>query len=282
MSYLRSMPKPTRADLLRAHDVHDPVAKIAYVSFPFRSRTLACLVRAIVDSHSKTEMSTLFLEAEVDAWAVEGAPNKETMAQSLLKNLRDDECESSWAGALELARLVLKAGNPDRREVEPLPWWIDLCDAIAADGWEYDTQRDRLLPTVPGIGMADEATWLEEELSRRGWIIAAEHYKQAIECFARRNWAASNSQLRSFFEDLIANAGSQSSGSTPGTVQQSADHLDQDGRLIRHESEFIKKLWNMLHARGPHPGLSDEDESRFRLLALTGYARFLLSRLPRK
>ena len=27
-------------------------------------------------------------------------------------------------------------------------------------------------------------------------------------------------------------------------------------------------------------GLSDQDESRFRLLTLTGYARFLLGRLP--
>ncbi|MCZ7537874.1 MAG: hypothetical protein M5T61_19395 [Acidimicrobiia bacterium] len=50
--------------------------------------------------------------------------------------------------------------------------------------------------------------------------------------------------------------------------------------MIADEAGFGKALWKLLHPGGSHPGLSDQDESRFRLLTLTGYARFLLSRLP--
>jgi hypothetical protein len=49
--------------------------------------------------------------------------------------------------------------------------------------------------------------------------------------------------------------------------------------LVEGEQQFGKDLWKLLHANGSHPGLSDEDESRFRLLTLTGYARYLLGRI---
>ena len=231
-------------------------------------------------------MITLFLEAEVDEWQGREAPNKEALAQDLLKNLRAGGSEESWSGALELARLVLKAGRPSQwendpfTEIVPSTWWIELRDTVAADGWEFDEQQNRLVPTVPVIRVTEEVTWIEKELSHRRWTTAEGHYRQAVEGFARGNWAAANSQLRSFIEDLILTAAGQSSGPAPGAFQKSVDLLDRDGRLIPDESEFVKKLWKMLHSRGPHPGLSDEDESRFRLIALTGYARFLLSRLP--
>ena len=225
-------------------------------------------------------MITLFLEAEVDEWQVQGAPNKETMAQGLLTNLRADGSEESRTGALELARLVLKAGNPSRLGIDAPRWWTGLRVAVAADGWEFDEAKDRLVPTVPAVCVAEEVTWIEEELASRGWTTAAGHYNQAIESFASGNWAAANSQLRTFFEDLILTATGDSSSHARGAVYKSVDRLDQAGRLIRHESAFIKKLWKILQPRGSHPGLSDEHESRFRLLVLTGYARFLLRRLP--
>lgn len=67
------------------------------------------------------------------------------------------------------------------------------------------------------------------------------------------------------------------SGGT-GHVQKAFDALQAANKLVDGEQQFGKDLWKLLHANGSHPGLSDEDESRFRLLALTGYARYLLSR----
>ena len=60
-------------------------------------------------------MTTLFLEAEVDQWQAGDAPNKESLAQALLQNLKADGSKESCSGALELARLVLKTGNTTHR-----------------------------------------------------------------------------------------------------------------------------------------------------------------------
>ena len=205
------------------------------------------------------------------------APNKETQVQDLIKSLRAHRSEDSNKGVLELARLVLKARSP---WTSGPAWWTSLRDALAADGWEYDEAQHRLVPTVPATRVLDEVTWIEDNLTRRGWATASEHYRQAIDNFSSGNWASANGQLRTFFEDLIRTAAGPKPNNEPRKVHPSADKLNQDGLLISDEREFIKALWKMLHPQGAHPGISDEDESRFRLLTLTGYARFLLSRLP--
>jgi hypothetical protein len=251
-------------------------------TFPFSSRTLGVLIEAIVSSNTGTTMQTLWLLAEVDEWEPTGS-NKEARAQDLLHKLRYSRNPDAYQGALELARLVLVKGKPSDRGWTPSPppgWWGELRDAVAADGWEFDPASDRLVPTVPGTVVADEVSWIEAELRRRGWTTAAEHYRQAVDSFASGNWAAANSQLRTFYESVTTTAGGTDTSSKPGQVQAAVGNLDAAGLLIAEEADFAKKLWKMLHPGGSHPGLSDEDESRFRLLALTGYVRFLLSRLP--
>lgn len=250
-------------------------------TFPFSSRTIGVLIEAIVSSHTATTMQTLWLKAEVDGWDLVGS-NKEARAQDLLHTLRHSSRPQDHKGALELARLVLVKGKPRPDWMQrPSPeWWTELRDAVAADGWEFDAANDRLVPTVPGTVVADEVSWIEAELRRRGWTTAAEHYRQAIDSFASGNWAAANSQLRTFYEAVTRVAGGTEGIGGAGQVQAAIGNLDAAGSLIGGEADFAKKLWKMLHPGGSHPGLSDEDESRFRLLTLTGYVRFLLARLP--
>jgi hypothetical protein len=44
---------------------------------------------------------------------------------------------------------------------------------------------------------------------------------------------------------------------------------------------LLKGIWAMTHTRGPHPGRSDADEARFRMLTITAIARFLLDHFPK-
>lgn len=238
-------------------------------SFPLSSKTVSILVEAIVAGNTATTMQTLFLRAEVDQWVAE-APNKEATAQLLLRRLREDGGHEARGGALELARLMLVRGKAQSGWTDPAQWWQDLHDAVAADGWEFDESRDILVPTVPGAVVTDEVSWIEAELTRRAWTTAAGHYKQAVDSFAAGNWAAANSQLRSFLESLICTAGNTASGSGSGQVQRAVDTLHGAGLLLPHEAEFVKSLWRLLHSGGSHSGLSDEDEARFRLLTITG------------
>lgn len=252
--------------------------------FALSSKSIAILAEAIIAGHSATEMGTLFLKAEVDGWEPLEPANKLDRAVRLLKSLRSDNSKETNGGATELSRLVLAAGKPNPTckpygSSEPTVHWQALRDALAADGWEFDEAGDRLVPTVPGLQVTDEVSWIETDLKRRGWKTAAGHYRQAIDAFASGNWASANSQLRAFFEDLVLQAGDVAPSSAAGQVQQAFDALHGADKLVEGEKPFGKALWKLLHANGSHPGLSDQDESRFRLLALTGYTRYLLNRV---
>jgi len=250
--------------------------------FVLSSRSIGNLAEAIQARNSATEMGTLFLKADVDHWEPEGSANKLDRAVKLLKNLRANNSKEANAGALELARLMLAGGKADPTSYsrrEPAVWWAPLRDALAADGWEFDEGDDRLVPTVPALRVTEEVTWIEADLKRRGWNTAAGHYRQATDAFASGNWASANSQLRAFFEDLVQNAGDLPTGGGTGQVQRAFDALQAANKLVDGEQQFGKDLWKLLHPHGSHPGLSDQDESRFRLLALTGYARYLLRRV---
>lgn len=250
--------------------------------FALSSRSIGVLAEAIEGAHTATQMDAVFLKADVDRWEPEYATNKLDRTIKLLKSLRVDNSKEANAGALELARLMLAVGKADASSWSrraPTSWWEPLRDAVAADGWEFDENDDRLVPTVPAVRVPEEITWIETDLARRGWTTAVGHYRQAIEAFASGNWASANSQLRAFFEDLVRNAGGVPPGGGTRHVQRAFDALEAAGKLVTGEQQFGKDLWSLLHANGSHPGLSDQDESRFRLLALTGYARYLLSRV---
>ena len=77
----------------------------------------------------------------------------------------------------------------------------------------------------------------------------------------------------------MRHAGGVPPGAETGQVQRAFDALQAASKLVDGEQQFGKDLWKLLHANGSHPGLSDQDESRFRLLTLTGYARYLLRRV---
>jgi len=247
------------------------------MTFPFRSRTLAVLIRAIDAGYSHAKIGTLILEAEADQWQTTEPSNKEKRLQLLFQNMRNDGGQEAASAALELARLVLQHGA-DRLGLPP--WYSSVKDAVASDGWEFDEGHDTLVPTVPGVEVAQETSFLEDDMSNRGWGTAAGHYRQALDALADGKWASTNGQLRSMFEDLVPSIAEAVSGKRPKEIQGCLDQLRKHGLLIDGEHGFAKGLWDMCQSRGPHAGLSDEAEARFRLMTVTSYSRFLIERLP--
>lgn len=248
------------------------------MSFPFSDRTVGLLAEAISAGQTHTTMDALFMKAGARPW-FRGGANKLDKALGLLSGLQGDASADACDAALELARLMLVQGKATGFH-DPAEWWEPLKDAAGGDGWEFDETTDDFVPLVPGATMATEAGWIASELDRRGWTVAAGHYRQGIESFADGRWAAANGQLRAFFESTVRLAGGTDTATGNGQVQRAFENLDAATALLPNEADFGKKLWVMLHPGGSHPGLSSEDESRFRLLALTGYIRFLLTRLP--
>lgn len=249
------------------------------MDFPFTTKTIGVLVEAIATGYSQARIGTLLLKAGAEDWAPERWDNKEHRMQLVFKRLRTAEDLDAATAALELARLALEAGAPaSAGATTRIIWWEPLRDALAADGWEYDIESARLTSVVPGVAVPEHLSGLEEELEGRGWTTAAGHFRQAVEGFGAGNWATTNSQLRSFLEDMLPLAAEATDGKRPSSARAALDMLKKEV-LLNGEFDFLKGLWTLCQSRGSHPGLSDRAEATFRLMVVTAEARHLLGRL---
>jgi len=229
--------------------------------------------------YTHAEIGTLLLKAGADDWAPDQWDNKEHRIQLLFKSLRGAEDPDAATAALELARLILEAGAPTPpAKTTHIIWWESLRDALAADGWDYAIESAQLTSVVPGVAVPEQLSGLENELEERGWTTATGHFRQAVDGFGAGNWATTNSQLRSFLEDMLPLAAETADGKRPTSVRSALDVLKKEV-LFTGEFEFLKGLWTLCQTRGSHPGLSDRGEATFRLMAVTAEARHLLSRL---
>lgn|GEM_PF-5327083 len=250
------------------------------MGFPFSSRTVGVLVRSIDAGYTSATIGTLLLEAGADRWEPASWPNKQTRLQRLFASMRESSDPDVRHAAIDLATQVLRDGARPGSFHGPTTWYEDVRAAVAADGWEYDVEARRLIPTVPGVDAVEYTDAVDRALAARGWTTAAGHYRQALDAFGRGNWASANAQLRSALEETLPLAASVVARARPNEVQAALDMLRSAGQLVDGEYSYAKGLWQLCQSQGSHPGLSDEEESRFRLVSVTAYLRFLLDRLP--
>ncbi len=92
------------------------------------------------------------------------------------------------------------------------------------------------------ISFSTNETLIEKLLNKHNLTVAKGHYNQAINAFNRGDWAACNSQLRSYVEELCLRLAEYIGGTT-----------------------FVESHPARIHPQGSHPGLSDEEDSIFRL-----------------
>ena len=149
--------------------------------------------------------------------------------------------------------------------------------ALARDGFALmkDGSLMASLPEVADLPMAnDELNALLDEMNMP---VAKGHLDQAIKSHADARWAAANSQLRSFLEDLFNEVsirldtikGSDSLNSEnrrtrlakidPPFLLESLGEWSNDGK------NFVNGIFKRLHPEGSHPGLSDDEDCTFRL-----------------
>lgn len=181
---------------------------------------------------------------------------------------------------------------------EPSPWGSppDENDpmeifkrALAQDGFVVtEGALKRALPENVGLHDAeDEITML---LEKHGFATAREHMRQAYIGHTDGNWASANSQIRSFLESLfdeLAVKLDPSAASIGGGHGRRAK-LAGLGFLHRDLNEwsddgkgYVNGLMNRLHPHGSHPGVSDDEDSTFRLHTVLIAARLFLRRFDK-
>jgi hypothetical protein len=157
--------------------------------------------------------------------------------------------------------------------------------ALARDGFTVvDRTLRRVLPVELGIAAAEDE--VSRILSQPAFQLSRGHLIQALDAHGRGDWAAANSQTRAFYEALlddlaIAIDPSTAAGGSEGRRQRLATEGILRTDLNEWGSEgknFINGLMKRLHPQGAHPGLSDENDSTFRLHIVLLTARLLLER----
>jgi hypothetical protein len=159
---------------------------------------------------------------------------------------------------------------------------------LERDGFTVDdgTLR-RALPQALDLPAADDE--VHSLLTSLGFLVPLGHLDQGIAAHSRGDWAAANGQFRSFIESLFdclaehLNGGRQG---IPDTGNQRRQWLANRGFFSTQLNEwdgqghgFIEAFFRRLHPAGAHPGLSDQDDSTFRLHAVLLVARLLLRRV---
>jgi hypothetical protein len=182
-----------------------------------------------------------------------------------------------------------------RDELDPEEMFPRLVRSLWQDGYTIvDGELQRSFPESLELAEPRDELFLLIDTYR--YSTARGHLEQAISAHTRGDWASANSQLRSFVESLFDSIAETLLPA--GTPLPATSHLRREAltrltvpfiRIDLNEWEpngkggFVQGLWNRLHPEGSHSGLSDEEDSTFRLhfvlLAGSHYMRRLHSRL---
>jgi hypothetical protein len=140
----------------------------------------------------------------------------------------------------------------------------------------------RFLPLAePKMPLSEEITALEADFMKLGLTVGLNHYRQAVRNFVDQDFEAANSQLRAMLESVIIHF-AEAKGFSQTRQGQGGDaiaYLRDNGHLPEKDGgEFVRGLWRIIHTNGPHPGTTTAGEVHFRMLTLTGAARYLIDR----
>lgn len=201
----------------------------------------------------------------------------------------------TWYGSVTLAEAVVREAVAITHSRSDRVEQHRLIRGLALDGyvveWKDERQAPLLRAALPGdIDLPQADDEVHHLLKQFGFNVPLGHLDQAIDAHTRGDWAAANSQIRSFLEgllDAIALHIDPQAAALPtsenrrqwladkGFLSKSRNELTSDGK------NFVNGLFKMLHTDGSHPGLSDEDHCTFRLHLGLITGRTLLRRLDR-
>jgi len=205
---------------------------------------------------------------------------------------RLEDGELLWNKFVEDSVSLLPPAEPEYPEQEPpyvYPTSAALRRALELDGFSVAVGAlSRALPV--DIGLPAAQSEVDRLLEKPGFTTAKGHLKEALDAHGRGSWAAANSQIRTFLDALLDEIAVRldPSAATVSSGQPRRTKLASQGFLSRDLNEwddnglgFINGLAKRLHPKGSHPGLSDDDDSTFRLHVVLLTARLLLTRFDK-
>jgi len=276
-------------------EVFGQMPEASKTELQYSRRTIIAAIDVLESRHTQAEITSLLTDLGPEVYkAIRGETVSAKRRMNDLKQFVDDHpAHQVDDGFLENV-LVERAASlfptderwPWSEPVSLPPALEKLSRALEQDGFVVTAgSLRRILPA--DIGLPTTESELMRLLDRHNFGTAKGHLEQAMENHARGNWAAANSQIRTFFDallDAIAERLDATAANLP-SGQARRSKLASLGFLSIPLNEwdnnglgFINGLVKRLHPQGAHPGLSDDDDCTFRLHVVLVTAALLLRR----
>jgi hypothetical protein len=161
----------------------------------------------------------------------------------------------------------------------------NLNRSLDRDGFEVTpTGVRRKLPET--LHLVEQEDALMSLLDRNEFTVAKGHYNQAIAAHGRGEWASANGQLRTFVEEIFDRMHDLICPGREVTSNARREALARAGFFLESLNEwniggkgFVQGFYKRLHPAGSHPGLSEPDDSTFRVHLVILVAHYFLKRL---
>lgn len=244
----------------------------------FSKATLMDIMSLLQDIKSHSELDTYFFRYGLESVAV--GSNKEQRVFSVARHLFDNPKVPGIISdnlAYEIVEDVVQTITKNSYHFDDVTnefiKYPQLRRLLLKDGFVIeDSKLIRVFET--DIDFNHNETLLEKILNKHNLVTAKGHYTQANNAFNRGDWAACNSQLRSYVEELLNKLAEKITGTAYSDSQQARIALSQSTPPIFYKGlnewldngqGYFETFWKRLHPHGSHPGLSDEEDSIFRL-----------------
>jgi len=272
--------------------------KIAMRPAPFSRPTLIAAME-LLEMHSQARFNQVVLRLGLEGEMPAGTEVSVAKKCALLGRIvlpRMNDVLDTIEGPMTLGEAVVREATQIAQPGSTFGAHVIFLRGLARDGFA-------LVPGSHGTGASIRAAMPDEIqlpqtddevhhlLKHFRFTTPLGHLVQAIDAHARADWAACNSQLRTFLEsllDAIACLIRPNDADALPTSENRRALLANEGFLAIDRNEwtqdgksYINGLFKMLHTQGSHPGLSDEDHSTFRLHVVLVTAGMLLRRLHR-
>ena len=250
------------------------------------SRTTIVEAFSILDGYySHPKIDRFLLKFELEKIAPKSLGDKRDRVNALLHYLVNHTEEPGPFGSnliFEMIETIIEyisppPNRPDNVVYPPLEInYPLLINSLKHDG--YIVENGKLVTMLPDdIDLPEKEDELNSLLDKFQFNISKGHLNQAISAHTRGDWASANAQLRSFIESLFDSIAekihinstlpSSSHGRREFLAKEKPQFFQTDLNewVIGDKGGFVQGFWKLLNPQGSHPGLSDEENSTFRL-----------------
>jgi hypothetical protein len=167
--------------------------------------------------------------------------------------------------------------------------YSNLQRGLERDGFTVENgELRRTLPEALDLPQADDE--VHRLLDQYGFAVPRGHLDQGIAAHVRGEWAGANAQFRVYIESLLNSTAERLANGAalpPAGDERRRWLADRNPPFLFADlnewsgqgTGFIQGFYRRLHPAGAHPGLSDEEDSTFRLHLVLLVSRLLLRRL---